>query len=284
MNPRLLLLLLPVLVLGCPKKTDGAATSGGAAAAEPATPAGDGKADARAVWDEMVARSDAFDPTVFDLYSSDAVLREKRTARSGAVTERSFLVAAFRPMAARIMEAAKLTDDKATYSEIAMEPDGERWKVSAKRYAKVKCITDDDYYAILARDSRGAFKIVEEYQVSFTVSQCPRDPAEARRLITDLDAGMAGRLPLDVSAGVRMDAVEVDDLLLTYRQTLTDVPSTHPDLEPMKAQLYADVRRQSCGLPDLKQILHHGGSVRFVLSTSDAKKAIEVTTAEADCD
>ena len=279
MNPRPLLLLLPLLLLGCPKKSEPA--SSGAAVADQAMGAAS-RAEAHGVWAEMIARSDAFDPKVFDLYSSDAILKERRHDRDGSVTERTFLVAAFRPLAKRIMEAAKVSGDGATYTDVVVSQDGTRWRITANRYSTVKCTTDTEYYALMAkRESR--WEVAEEFQVTHVKSQCPSDPEEARRMIGQVLTEMDGQLPKDLDGHTRLDAVEGADLSLTYRQTLTQVASSDPNLEPMKSQMYADARRQACGLTDQKQILHHGGSITYVINTSDGKKAIEVTTVEADC-
>lgn len=286
MNARsllLLALLVPAVAFAGPK-----AKKKKKKAKEPAESAvsveSDGKAEARAAFDKMVETSNAFEAGTYALYSSGSVLKTRRTLDDGTEKEQGFLVAMIRQMLPQLMAAAKLVDDRATYENVVMTADGERWKITADRYSTVKCQTDKEYYALLGKSDKGIWLIEEEFAVTFAASLCPENADEARRVFGALKDSITPMLPLEVDADTRLDTLVVDDLLMTYSYTLPTTASNDPKTAEFIALLENVIKKQACGLPSHKHALHHGGSARFVYQTSDAKPFLDKTYSKADCE
>jgi|GEM_PF-3223566 len=287
MRARLSILLLLSLALGCTKTSNTSASSSGDAVAAVDTAASaltpDSKAAARATWDAMNAASNAFEPSAYDHYAPKAVLKVKRHAANGNVTERGFAVSMFLPLVDQLMESAKLLNDQATYENVTMEPDGERWKISASRYSTVKCATDPDYYALLGKADDGRWLIDEEFATVMAVSNCAPNPDEARRVLGELKAQLDPQLPLTLDDETRLDTVVVDDLTLVTTATLTNTSSTYGEMDEFLAEMRKVAMKQGCGLPSSKYVLHHGGTVRYVYMTNDDKVALDMALTSKEC-
>ena len=279
----LALLLLPGLALAGPKKkvNKNKKPAPAPAAQEAADSA---PTEAMEVWEAMVSKSAAHDPTVFGLYASDAVMKVTRVRRSGEEEVRNWAVGMLVPMAETIMTTGKMLDDRAEYRELEVTPYGDNWKFSASLYSTMKCTNDPDYSAVIGKDGNGNWKILEERQTSWEAIMCEPDPERAKTIISRLygEAIKAkGQVQKDT---VRLDDLTKEDLRLTYKMTLVQVPSTMEGLDEYTVGLPDAVRLQVCGIPASKVILHHGGAIKYVYSTSDGKALYEAEFTGEACE
>lgn len=70
------------------------------------------------------------------------------------------------------MPLAKMKNDKSTFKNIAIKPEGNGYKIKAHRYSEKKCYTDKGYYMLLKRTEKGQLEIVEEYMETQPQSDC----------------------------------------------------------------------------------------------------------------
>lgn len=240
--------------------------------------------EAMEVWEAMVSKSAAHDPTVFGLYASDAVMKVTRVRKSGEEKVRNWAVGMFVPMAETIMMTGKMLDDRAEYRGLEVTPYGDNWKFSASLYSTMKCTTDPDYSAVIGKDSNGNWKILEERQTSWEAIQCEPDTERAKTIITRLyDEAIKAKGQVQKDT-VRLDDLTREDLRITYGMTLVQVPSTMEGLDEYTLGLPEPVRLQVCGIPASKMILHHGGAIKYVYSTSDGKTLYEAEFTGEACE
>ncbi|MCO4769673.1 MAG: hypothetical protein KDA24_06540 [Deltaproteobacteria bacterium] len=295
MNARiwlLVLLLLPGLALAGPKKKRKknqapakAAESADEAAARTPTAAEDAEAKkgARAVWDKMVELGNAHDPAVFGLYADTAIMKVTRIGVGGGERTQNFAVAIFLPLADSIMANGRLTNDLAEYKNVEINPYGDGWKVTGSLYSTVNCTTDPDYYAVLNKNEDGIWQITEEGQKSWAAIQCKADPDVAKRIIEAVKADYAGKMPMTLNDETRLDSLTSQELKLTYNQTLVNIPSGAEGLNDYVPELAVAVQKMTCSLATSKSIMHHGGSVEYVMSSNDGKRIWDANFIASDC-
>jgi len=271
----LVLLLLPALAFAGPKKKKEKA-----AADEPAVDTAAAMKDARAAWDEMIRLSDAFDPKAFDYYSEGGLMKTRMVDKNGASKDRQFAMGMLAPMADRLMQAAKQMEDTATYEDVTVAMEGDKVRIKAKRTAHAKCRVDPDYSALLA-DEGGRWLLVEEFFVSHAVSQCEPSADRAKKLLAAVVEG-AGTLPRKLDEDLRLDALTVDELTLTYAMTLVSIAGD-VDAASIEAALEDNVRTSTCKSPLTKDALHHGATLISAFSDAAGKSLFEIKIAGDAC-
>lgn len=107
----------------------------------------------------------AFDPAIVDLYSDDAVIRNRRVFPTGEVREIEIPVAQYKQLIVQVMPMAKEAGDIDEYSRVTYQREGEGVRVRATRYTKLKDYSSP--VSMLAMpDSSGNWRIVEEISES----------------------------------------------------------------------------------------------------------------------
>ena len=79
-------------------------------------PSADARAKAEQLWNRYVALEAAFDPAVADLYSDDAVIRNRRTYPTGEVREATVPAAQYKVLVRQAIPIAKAKNDLSRYS------------------------------------------------------------------------------------------------------------------------------------------------------------------------
>jgi hypothetical protein len=233
------------------------------------------EAAARRFFESYVALSDRFDPAVAELYSDSARIRTSRTSATGAVQELEMSGDRWKKLLVSALPVARERGDQNVFSEVdvADEPHGVR--VMAERYSVLKCTRDEAYYMVVAADAGGALRIVEEYSETTVTSACGQGGGKTLdQRLREVAEQLGPRLPLQVDAETRLDAVSVDGQRLTYHFTLlvSDV-----DPAALRAVLEPQLIQQTCGDSTLSAIVNERGSVAYDYVDVQGKPVASVT-------
>jgi hypothetical protein len=90
------------------------------------------------VFEHYVTLERAFDPAMADLYSSDAVIKNRRTYPTGQVREITFGPAQYKDLIRQAMPVAKLRGDINLYSACKYTAEAGRVRIGCTRYSKLK--------------------------------------------------------------------------------------------------------------------------------------------------
>jgi len=130
-------------------------------AAAPAKPEDPRLRSARTLFESYVRLQHAFDSKLADLYSDQAIIRNKRTYPDGRVRDTEIAAAQYKTLMRATMPLSKLRGDLSNYSEITYEVEGDGVRIKAKRYSELKKYSSP--ISILVKPSAGgAWRIFEE--------------------------------------------------------------------------------------------------------------------------
>lgn len=93
---------------------------------------------AKELFERYVTLEQAFDPAIANLYSEDAVIRNKRTSPTGEVRETTITASQYKEKARIAMPFAKARGDVYGYSEITYTIEGDGVRITAQRYSERK--------------------------------------------------------------------------------------------------------------------------------------------------
>jgi hypothetical protein len=93
---------------------------------------------AKQLFGRYVALEHAFDPTVADLYSDDAVIRNKRTYPTGQVRQLTIPAPKYKELLRASMPLAKARGDTSTYSDVRYVEEGKHVRIAATRFSNLK--------------------------------------------------------------------------------------------------------------------------------------------------
>jgi len=141
-----------------------AALSLGAFAKDKAT-ASDPFAGAKELFGQYAKLERAFDPAVADLYSDQAVIRNKRNYPDGNVRTMELPAPKYKELIRGAMPTAKAMGDYSTYSDVTYAWEGQNIRVLATRYSELKKYSGQ-LSLLVAHQEGGAWLIIEELSES----------------------------------------------------------------------------------------------------------------------
>ena len=116
---------------------------------------------AKELFENYVRLEHEFDPAVADLYSDEAVIRNKRKYPTGETRELAIPAKEYKPMVRMSMPIAKLRGDTCKYTDISYSAEGDGVRIKADRYSELKKY--NSLISILVKpDSAGVWLIYEE--------------------------------------------------------------------------------------------------------------------------
>lgn len=120
---------------------------------------------AAAVFEQYQALWYSFDPSVTDLYASNAQITNRRTYPTGQVREIEIPIEQFISLIKAAMPLAESRGDRSTFSEVAYAVEGENVRVTATRYSELKQYSSP-FVLIIGPDASGEWKVLEEHSES----------------------------------------------------------------------------------------------------------------------
>ena len=131
------------------------------ALAKTKAPAVEPNAGARILFEQYASLEKAYDPAVADLYSDQALIKNRRTYPDGNVRTLELPATKYKGLIRASMPAAKAAGDYSTYSNVRFAPEGDSVRVSATRYS-VRKKYSSQMSLLVARDNGGPWLIIEE--------------------------------------------------------------------------------------------------------------------------
>lgn len=228
--------------------------------------------------------SNAFDPTVADMYSDDANLHTLRKLPDG--TEQTFKMdgAKWKELVKDTMEISQKRGDKNEFSDITVTLDGDVAKIKATRYSIIKCFTDNQYYMRVKKQSDGVLRIIEEFAETTLKSSCKTVKEEDLELFLKGVVKVANKqFPVMVDAETRVERVSAEGNTMTYHYTLVNYTAKELDAEMFKQNMTPNILKQICANPSLSTILDRGGVIVFQYNGKDQKSVSTISIKESDC-
>ena len=117
------------------------------------------------VFERYVTLERAFDPAMADLYSRDAVIKNRRTYPTGQVREITFGAAQYKDLIRQAMPVAKLRGDINVYSACKYTAEADRVRIGCTRYSKLKKYSSP-ISLLVGPGANGAWLVFEELSES----------------------------------------------------------------------------------------------------------------------
>lgn len=234
--------------------------------------------DARAFFDQLVERTNAFDVGIGDLYAPEARII---TLRDDVETH-EMSGAEWKELVGKVMPIAKRHKDTNTFEAVKVTARGDGFRITATRTSSRKCAADPNYHLDLARVGDG-WQVVEEYTETVSLSRCPPSETLAAALAT-IRNGIQPHLPLDLDADTRLEAVEVLGPALIYHQRLHTVAASEMDLDSLVPMLRQIAVQNVCGEPRMRALVDAGATVRNAYIDHDGVQLAKVDITPGLCD
>ena len=93
---------------------------------------------ARALFELYVERGREFDPALADLYSDEAVIKNKRGDPAGEVRELSMPAPQYKDLIRQALPVAKVRGDTSTFSDVEYAIEGDGVRIKADRFSEMK--------------------------------------------------------------------------------------------------------------------------------------------------
>jgi len=93
---------------------------------------------ARQLFEKYVALGHAYDPSIADLYSDDALIKNTRTYPSGEVRELTMPAGKYKVLIRQAMPVARARADRNTFSDVSYTAEGSRVRIRASRFSELK--------------------------------------------------------------------------------------------------------------------------------------------------
>lgn len=121
--------------------------------------------DAKVLFQRYTALEAAFDPTITDLYSDDAVISNTRTYPTGQVRVVTIPAPQYKALIRKVMPLARMKSDYSTYSETTFTLESNGIRIKAKRFSVLKKY-ESPISILVAPDKTGTWTIREELSES----------------------------------------------------------------------------------------------------------------------
>jgi hypothetical protein len=116
---------------------------------------------ARALLATYIARSQAFDPTLAELYSDQAHIENLRTYPTGEVRQLTFPAAQYKALIEKAMPLARSRGDTNRYSQPQFSAHGRGVRIAMTRHSELKNYSSP-LVLVVGRETDGRWRILEE--------------------------------------------------------------------------------------------------------------------------
>jgi hypothetical protein len=117
------------------------------------------------LFSKYVALERAFDPAVADLYSDDALIRNRRSYPTGEVRELTMPAPQYKELIRKAMPLAKARGDTSEYSSCAYKVEPRGVRVACQRFSNLKKYSSP-ISLLVGPTSEGKWRILEELSES----------------------------------------------------------------------------------------------------------------------
>lgn len=234
------------------------------------------KADFQQFFDEYQRLSAEFDASVNKMYADDAKIMGERKKSDGTKEAMTIDGTRWKTIILASMERAKQIGDRSEYSDVTIEVDGERAKISATKYSAIDCFTDNRFYMVVESTADNQLQIVEQFMETPAQSRCEALETDLPEFLQTTVKMINDQLPAAIDAETQLIKTSADGRNLTYHYVLINYTSETLTTEEATAKLQPVVLVQSCGSPNLRPILEQNGSISYIYRGSDAVQIVKL--------
>lgn len=226
----------------------------------------------------------SFDVAVSELYSDQAMIIAIRKMPDGIEQTMKVEGKKWKQIIADSMDAGKQRGDISEFSNVKVSVNENRAKVTANRYATIKCFNDSRYYMIIEKGDNNKLQIVEEFMESPLQSSCTNTPKNDISLVLQASVKMINKqLPIMVDSDTKLEKTSSEGSTLIYHYTLVNYLSSELDAGALEQNLRPMVTQQTCTMPNLKPVVDQGGSISYRYSGKDQKQIIAIDINKSSC-
>jgi len=241
------------------------------------------RADYLQFFEQYQRLSAQFDVSINDMYADDAKIMGARKKPDG--TEESMTIDGVRwkSIISASMERAKQIGDRSEYSEVTIDINADKAKISAIRYSVVDCFSDNRFYMIVDSTDDGQLSIVEQFMETPTQSNCEGSQQDLPEFLQTTVKMINEQLPAKIDDETQLVRTTADGTKLTYHYVLINYTSKTLTTEEATAKLQPVVVQQSCSSPNLRPILDQNGSLSYIYTGSDATQIVKLDIDKSAC-
>ena len=228
--------------------------------------------------------SHAFDPTVADMYSDEAMIHTIRKTPDGVERTLKMDGSKWKELIISTMEISQKRGDKSEFSNIAVSMDGDVAKITASRYSTIKCFTDDKYYMRVKKQSDGVLRIIEEFSETRLESSCKTTKKD------DLELFLKGvvkvtnkQSPIMIDAETKLEKASSEGKTLTFHYTLVNYTADGFNTQIFEQTMMPALLKQTCANSSLRNVVNKGGMIVFQYNGKDQNGVSSMNIKESDC-
>lgn len=235
--------------------------------------------EAKKVFEENVKLANNFDPSVFSLFSDDAILYlEQVNTDTGVSYPMKIPVNQLKPLAASLMEEAKKINDSYIVSNVEYFLEGNHVKVTATTYSLAKCFTNKEYYAIIKKIGE-SYKITEDHNKISILSQCEDVKYNMESVLKERSEILAGLVPFQIDEHTWLVNASAEGKILTQVLQIDDSLG----LNELNANHRTAYLETVCDNPDTKTILDIGGELKIIFQNKSGTTFGEIDISNESC-
>lgn len=121
----------------------------------------DDVSDVLTAFQQYVARSASFDPSVADLYADTATIRSKRIMPDGTTPTLAISGMQWKALIRQALPLAKQRGDRNTFRNVSAKPQGKEVVITAERYSHLRAYASP-FVQHWSKDQTGAWRISTE--------------------------------------------------------------------------------------------------------------------------
>ncbi len=227
---------------------------------------------------------DSFDTSVVNLYADDAEITSIRKMPDGIEQLMKIEGRKWKEMIVDTMDIGKQRGDTSRFTDIKIAIDSDRAKISANRYATIKCFDDKNYYMVVEERANNELRIVEEFYETPIQSKCISTPKNDLSLLLKATVKVVNKqLPVMIDGETKLEKTSSEDKTLIYHYVLINYLSTEVNEDAIDQNIRASIIENICTKPSLKPVVDKGGTISFRYSGKDKKHIFSIDVDKSSC-
>ncbi|WOT05767.1 hypothetical protein [Shewanella youngdeokensis] len=241
------------------------------------------KADFLGFFESYQSLQKNYDTSITKLYSDSADITGIRLMPDGTRKEVNLAGSQWKEVIINVMPVAQKRGDISEFSQVEIEVTGQQARVSANRYATIKCFEDTDYFMIIEKNDH-ELKIIKEYMTSPVVSGCEVDEnPQLSRSLSYAAQELNKVLPVMADQDSKLVKASSEGTTFIYHYVLVDYLAEEILIDDMKEALTPLLVEQTCTIPSIRPIVEQGGKVRYEYSSKNNVYLLGITVDGSFC-
>jgi hypothetical protein len=240
--------------------------------------------DYQEFFDSYVSLSDSFSPDIVNLYSDEAIVRISKEVGDGQTQIFELTGEKYKSIVLSALSTAEKVGDTSEFSNISIEISENRATIRAKRYARIKCHSDENYFMVVTEQSDGKLLITEESASSPMKSLCVDNGNYLSELLKASVEQTNKGLPTMIDSETQFVKTSSDGDTLTMHYRLVNYLSDEVDVDYFHESIGPLLLASFCTEQYFAVISQNKGTVSFKYSGSDEIEVLSFDFSEEDCE